>query len=327
MNAIHRFLWSRLSKASRAPDGTICDYACYRAATIGSGGQESQGSKTLSPLLSRDSHGAVEPFRNHIRFGLGLALCVLAAVAAAAETPFDRGKRVVNEALQALGGDAYLNMQDRVESGRAYSFYREQLSGLSIAKIYTRYLIPTPGQLSMRERQAFGKTEYTAVLFNEMGGWELTFRGARPVTDLRYMQYQDSTLRNVLYILRQRLKEPGMIFYSQGSDIFQNVPVEIVDITDADNRTVTVYFSQRDKLPVRQAFRRRNVELKDWDDEVTLFTKYRDVNGVKWPFDIHRERNGEKVYEIFSDSVEINKDLQDDLFTLPANLKILPKAK
>ena len=259
-------------------------------------------------------------------FCFGAALCAL-AVATAAETHTERGKRVVNEALQAVGGRTYLNMEDRVESGRAYSFYREELSGLSIAKIYTRYLTAAPGQLAVRERQAFGKDEYTAVLFNEMGGWELTFRGARPVADLRYAQYQDSTLRNIFYILRQRLKEPGMIFYSQGSDVFQNVPIEIVDITDADNRTVTVYFSQTTKLPVRQAFKRRNVELKDWDEEVTLFSKYRDVGGVKWPFDIHRERNGEKVYEIFADSVEINKDLKDDLFTLPANLKILPKAK
>jgi hypothetical protein len=259
-------------------------------------------------------------------FCFGAALCAL-AVASAAESHTERGKRVVNEALQALGGDAYLKMEDRVESGRAYSFYREQLSGLSLAKIYTRYLVADPGHLAQRERQGFGKGEYSVVLFTEMGAWELTFRGARPVADLRYAQYQDSTLRNVLYILRERLDEPGMNFYSQGSDIFQNVPVEIVDITDADNRTVTVYFDQRTKLPLRQYFKRRNEELKDWDEEVTLFTKYRDVGGVKWPFDIHRERNGEKVYEIFSDTVEINKDLTDNLFTLPSNLKLLPKAK
>ena len=124
-----------------------------------------------------------------------------------------------------------------------------------------------------------------------------------------------------------RLREPGLTFESKGADVIENRPVEIVEINDADNRTVTVYFSQSTKLPVRQYFRRRNEELKDWDEEVTLFTKYRDVGGVKWPYDIHRERNGEKVYEIFSDSVEINKDLTDDLFTLPASLKILPKAK
>ena len=63
------------------------------------------------------------------------------------------------------------------------------------------------------------------------------------------------------------------------------------------------------------------------DEEVTLFTKYRDVNGVMWPYAIQRERNGEKIYQMYSDSVEINKGLTDNLFTLPANLKILPKPK
>ena len=162
----------------------------------------------------------------------------------------------------------------------------------------------------------------------ESGAWEITFRGARPLADLRYETYKDSTLRNIFYILRQRLDEPGLTLYSQGADIYQNLPVEIVDITDADNRTVTVYFSQTTKLPVRQSFKRRNPEFKDFDEEVTLFSKYLDVGGgVKWPFDVHRERNGEKIYEMFSDTVEINRDLTDDRFTLPANLKLLPKAK
>src|SRR5437667_300932 len=58
----------------------------------------------------------------------------LAAVSAyAVETRQERGKRVVDEALRALGGEAYLHMEDRIEMGRAYSFYREQLSGLSVA--------------------------------------------------------------------------------------------------------------------------------------------------------------------------------------------------
>ena len=42
---------------------------------------------------------------------------------------------------------------------------------------------------------------------------------------------------------------------------------------------------------------------------------------------MRRERNGEKIFEIYSDSVQINKNLKDDLFTLPAKMKILPKAK
>lgn len=262
-----------------------------------------------------------------MKWRLVAVLCV-AAAGLSGENKEERGKRVVDEALQAVGGNAYLNMEDRVEAGRAYSFYRQELSGLSIAKIYTRYLVPTAGQVSQRQRQAFGKGEYSAVLFNESGGWELTFRGARPLTDDRLTTYKDSTLRDVFYILRERLKEPGMTFYSQGADVWLNQPVEIVDITDADNRTVTVYFNQMTKLPVRQSFKRRNTEYKDFDEEVMVFSKYRDAGGgVMWPLDMRRERNGEKTYEIFSDSVEINKNLTDDLFTLPANLKLLPKQK
>jgi hypothetical protein len=48
---------------------------------------------------------------------------------------------------------------------------------------------------------------------------------------------------------------------------------------------------------------------------------------VKWPFDIRRDRNGDKIFEMYSDSVEVNKGLTDNLFTLPAKIKMLPKAK
>jgi hypothetical protein len=259
-------------------------------------------------------------------FCLAALLGCLSAIQAA-ETHEQRGKRVVYEALDALGGQAFLQMQDRTEAGRAYSFYREQINGLSIATIYTRYLAPVPGKVEQRERQAFFKDKSAAVLFTENGAWDITFRGSRPLEDKRYEQYLDSTLRNVFYILRQRLNEPGMQFYSQGSDIYENQPVEIVDITDADNRTVTIYFNQDTKLPIKQTFKRRNEDYHDFDTETSIFSKYRDSGGVKWPWDIRRDRNGEKVYEMYSESVEVNKDLKDELFSLPVNVKLLPKAK
>ena len=244
--------------------------------------------------------------------------------------PQERGKKLVDEALAALGGKNFLAMQDRVETGRAYSFYRERLSGLSIAKIYTRYLpgAPEPGTLDVRERQAFGKDEESAVLFTGGEGYEITFRGARPLPEDVLARYQDTTLHNIFYILRERLGEPGLVAESRGKDIMDNQPVEILDITDTENRMVTVYFNQNTQLPIRQVFFRRNPVTKDRDEEVTLFSKYRDVGGgVMWPFAIQRERNGEKIFQIYSDSVAINKGLRDDLFTLPANMKILGKKK
>lgn len=260
------------------------------------------------------------------------AAVVLLAVATLAqgadETRQERGKRVLNEALEALGGNAFLHMEDRTESGRMYSFYRERISGLSIATVYTRYVEPAPGKVRLRERQIFGKKQDEgSLLFLEDGAWDISFHGARPFDDQRFANYQDNTLRNIFYILHQRLNEPGLSLYSQGSDFFERMPIEIVDITDAAGVTVTVSFDQFSKLPMRQTYRRRNAQFKDFDTEVTVFAKYRDVGGVKWPYDVRRERNGEKIYEMYSESVEINKNLKDSLFSIPPNTKMLPKAK
>jgi hypothetical protein len=54
---------------------------------------------------------------------------LLLAAFSAAETPSaTRGKKVIDDAIAALGGKKFLEMQDRVETGRAYSFYRDNLS-------------------------------------------------------------------------------------------------------------------------------------------------------------------------------------------------------
>jgi hypothetical protein len=252
-----------------------------------------------------------------------VTLLVTCGVSLLAQTAAEqRAKKIIDETIQALGGEKFLSMEDRTESGRAYSFYNGEISGLSIAKIYTRYItVPknkTGQDLGQRERQVFGKDQDSGVLFTEQGGWEITWRGAKELPKDRVERYRDTTLRNVFYIFRQRLHEPGMTFESRGADVFGNQPVEIVDIVDADNRTVKLYVHQTTKLPVRQVYTHYNTEQKQRDEEVTLFSRYRDEGGIQWPHQIRRERNGEKIYEIFAESVTINKDLTDELFTLPA---------
>ncbi|MGA3203012.1 MAG: hypothetical protein ABSF12_11035 [Bryobacteraceae bacterium] len=242
-----------------------------------------------------------------------------------------RGKKIVDDALAALGGNTFLSMADRTEIGRAYSYYHDQISGLSVAKIYTRYRTVEPAkssaELGQIEREVFGKTEDTSVLFLEDAGWDISWRGNKPMEQERFDRYRESTLRNVLYIFRQRLHEPGMIFEAQGSEVVENLPVDIVNITDSDNHVVRVQFHQSTKLPVRQIYKRKNAVTKEQDEEVTLFARYRDAGGVQWPHQIRRERNGDKVYEIFSESVAINKDLAGNLFTLPESPGVKPKKK
>lgn len=242
-----------------------------------------------------------------------------------AETGQERGKRLIDEAIAALGGDTFLQMKDRVEDGRAYSFYRDELSGLSRAKIYTQYVTPAEkGKLAVRERQSFGRDEYSSVLFNREGGWEITYRGARPLRNEQIERYRDSTRNNIFYIFRTRLKEPGIIFDSRGAEVWENQPVENIDITDSENHVVSLSIHHSTKLPVRQVFYRRDPETRERIEEVTIYSKYRDVGGVQWPYTIQRIRNGEKVYSMFSESVTINQNLPDTLFMLPSGIKKLP---
>jgi hypothetical protein len=271
------------------------------------------------------------------RFWARVVACAAACAfgLTAADTAEQRGRKVVDEAIAALGGDAFLHVRDRTESGRAYSFFNSQMSGATPqAKIYTRYLEPSgplvPGKLLVEERESFGIDErYGYVLFTPAPeGWEVTFRGARPFSDDQLTRYKDATLHNFFYVVRQRLKEPDVSFYFTGTDFLDSRPVNIVQVTCADNVPVTVSFDQLTKLPTRQTYKRRNDEYHDFDTETTSFARYRNVGGgVQWPHDIRRERNGEKIYEMFSDSVEINKGPRDDLFHLTGNVKILPKSK
>ncbi|HVT92219.1 MAG TPA: hypothetical protein VHD76_05210 [Bryobacteraceae bacterium] len=255
---------------------------------------------------------------------LGMVM-VLGGLAARAETSAERAKRVLDNCLAAIGGPAFLAMRDRVEQGRAYSFYRDKLTGLSIASISTQYLPPSPGKLTVREREDFGKKKDAgSVLFTETEAYQITFRGAQPLPKERFERYRETVMHDIFYILHQRMAEKGMYLDFRSADVLDNRPVEIVDITDAENETTTVYIDQTTHLPLRQRFYRRNPVTRDRDEEITVFTKYRDAGGgVQWPFSIERDRNGEKISQIFSESVTINQNLPDSLFALPSGIRMI----
>src|SRR5438093_352239 len=102
-------------------------------------------------------------FIDRIKF-VGVAL--LCAASLSAQTSSNKGKQLCDQAIAALGGDRFLHMQNRIESGRVYAFFREQISGLDVAKIYTEYLSEKPPKgLAVRQRQVFGKKQDYSALF------------------------------------------------------------------------------------------------------------------------------------------------------------------
>jgi hypothetical protein len=255
-----------------------------------------------------------------------LTVALLLSCTLGAQTGGDKGKQLIDGAIAALGGDRFLQLQNIVESGRVYNFFHGQLNALEIAKTYIEYLNTNPpGGLAVREREYFGKKQDYSLLFLPNQAWDVTFRGARPIPDENWDQYRRSTENNILYILRARHKEAGLLFDYAGTDVWLSTHVEILDITDAQNRTVRVYFDHNTMLPIRETFSWIDPQTRDHDDEVIDFSKYRSVGGIMWPYTTHRERNGYKVYENYADRVEVNQPLPPKTFELPEGAKVLKK--
>jgi hypothetical protein len=251
-----------------------------------------------------------------------LAAVPLLRAQMAAET---RGREIVEKAIFALGGDGFRQMRTRTEVGRAYSFYREQITGLSIAHVYTRYL-PEGKPIAEEQRQVFGKKLDDAVILTTSSAWEVNFRGARPLGDERLRSFIETTLHDVFYILRARLNEPGLTFEHKGKDVVENAPVETIEIYDSENRNVTAWIHSSTFLPVKQRFQRWDPAINDRREEITRYTKYRESgNGVMWPHDVQRERDQEKIFELYADKVTVGEDFKPGMFELPPGVTVLKK--
>lgn len=258
--------------------------------------------------------------------GLLIAAQSVSSQTLPAQASDSKAKKVVDDAVAALGGDKFLNMRTRVTSGRAYRFYNEQLSGLDIATIYAEEQgNPPPNGVAVRERQMFGKKQdYSTLLLGDQG-WDISFRGARPLPDEVWERYRRTTENNVLYILRHRLNEPGLIFDYVGTGVQMNTEVVTIEIADKKGRVVRVVFDRVTGLPVQQSFNYFDTASNMRIEESTDFSKYRESNGVKWPLTIVRSRNGQKVYELFAEKLQVNETLPGDKFALPPGVNVLKK--
>jgi len=260
------------------------------------------------------------------------ALLLAAGMIDAAETAAQKkGRELLDECLRALGGNAFLKMRDRVQNGRAYQFYQEQLRGLAVVTYYLRYDFPPsspePGWIGIRERRDFGKNKDWSSLFLDGKGYEITYRGARPYPESYMHQYRERVLRDIFYILKYRMSEPGMIFESLGSEIIDLKPTDAVRITDGENQSVTVYLLKSDHLPLQQEYVRRDPKTREVFRERGHYSKYRTTSGVTLPWNVLLERDGEKIFEMFVETMQVDSGLEDSVFEIKRGTKMLPQEK
>src|SRR5579864_5791982 len=245
-------------------------------------------------------------------------LCALLFVAvAAAQTappanpPQDensrRARALLNQAIQALGGPAYLNYQDVEAQGRAYGFYHGEAEGGGTL-FWSFWKAPD------KERIELTKKRDVIYIHSGDKGYEITYKGTRAEDekDLKeYLQQREFSLTNVL---RRWLNQTDVAFFYEGGTFAENKPVEQVSLLNGKNQGVTLLLDSETYLPVRKSYTLRDPETHERNEEVEVYANYHMVQGIQTPYDITRLHNGEMSRQRFIQRVSYNNNLPDSLF-------------
>lgn len=227
-----------------------------------------------------------------------------------------KARGLLDKMVQALGGDAYLNMQDMEFSGRVYGFYRGEPAGTG-APFWDFWKWPD------KERVELTKKRDWIIIHNGDKGYEITFRGTAPEEKEPLSDYLRRRHYSLLNILRVWLKQPGIAFFYEGQASAERKPAEQITIMNAQNEAVTLYIDQNTFLPIKKTFTWREPQSRERNDEAEVFDNYRSVQGIMTPFSVTRQKNGMNTNQRFINQVTYNQNLPDSTFE--ATVTIHPK--
>ena len=219
-----------------------------------------------------------------------------------------KAKELIDQAIQALGGDAYLNIQETTQEGRAYSFYHGQSNSTGL--LYWRYT-----KFPDKERIELTKKRDVVYVYNGDRGYEITYKGTAaedPATMADYLRRREYSLD---WVLRRWMNEPGVALFYEGAAIAEQKPAEQVTIMNARNQAVTLYLDPGTHLPLKKSFSWRDPKDKQRNVEEEVYDNYRPVQGIMTPFSVTRVYNGDMASQRFLNSISYNQNINDSLFS------------
>ena len=90
---------------------------------------------------------------------------------------------------------------------------------------------------------------------------------------------------------------------------------QILEIIASDLESMMLYVDSRTFLPMQLRYSRHNELLRARVPIIEYYGRYLEVGEVMVPFHITRERNGERVLEVFIRDVWFDEETPDDFFT------------
>lgn len=219
-----------------------------------------------------------------------------------------KAKQLLRQAIETLGGNAYLNVKDVTCTLRLGQFgHSGELNGFATVMDYEK----PPDKDRTENLPKRNLIEVT----NGDKGWVLDRGGVSDAPETTLAQAADNQKKDIDNILRHRLNDKDIIFRYAGPDLVDLKEVDWVELVDKDNRTIRIAIAKSTHLPVRKVVTTRDPNSRLRTEEVEYYSLYHLIDGVMTPFQITRERNNFKVYQAFFDKCDYNTNLSDSLFT------------
>jgi hypothetical protein len=218
-----------------------------------------------------------------------------------------QARELINQAIQALGGQAYLNIHDMQEQGRTYSFYHGRPSSNGV--FFWRFL-----EYPDKERIELTPQRDIAYIYNGDKAYEVTYKGSRAVEkkDLEdYLRHRKFSLETML---RSWVNDPSVALFFDGAALAGSLAAQRVTLINSKDESVSIYFDIDSHLPIKKSYSWRDPVDKQRNVEEETYDGYRLVQGVMTPFGFTRYFNGDMQTERFITSASYSETLNPAMF-------------
>jgi hypothetical protein len=207
-----------------------------------------------------------------------------------AQSNQDKARAAVDKMVAALGGSAYLNVQDSYSNGRYGRFHNEVMVASNVFFRYWKW----------PDQERYEVTEQRDVVYLFLGDkeYEVIYRGSTLLNPEKDENARQALLRRrhtLDTVLRTWLNAPGTILIDEGPSVAEAQMAEKITIINANDDAVTLLISPESHLPVEKIFSVRDPQSRERDEEIEIYGNWRMVQGINTPYSVQTKRNGQLI--------------------------------
>jgi hypothetical protein len=229
----------------------------------------------------------------------------------------NRGRKLLDQMVTALGGDAWLNRVDWITYGKGATFYKGQANPyVSEFEEYTRAQPFGDRVVIVSKMGVFIPTSKRdiAEVWTLDNGYEITFRGKKELPKDDVEDFQRRRRHKLEVVVKDWLHQPDVLVTYEGTSMVGRRLADKVSVLTASNDAVTIDLDESTHLPLSRTFEWRNATYRDHDVDEEQYDGYQPVQGIMTPLIITRLHNGDMVTQRFLTKVVYNSKLSADLF-------------